>query len=90
MTRPGCDYAVHVHLEDRHFIVEYSADGDVLRIKERKYKEPSFLRVGGLYTVSYWKAGTHPLGTSNTIPKRIIAAALAKITAEDRSIDACP
>lgn len=26
--RPGCDHAVHVDLENRHFIVEYNADNE--------------------------------------------------------------
>lgn len=89
----GCDHSVHVRLEitdevtrgagkqprrgPRHFIVEYDADGEVLRIKERKTYgagEPW----ERLYDGPYWKAGTHSLGNGDTLPKRVIAAAKAK------------
>lgn len=101
----GCDHAVHVKLKverpvvpsletltvrqhvERHFIVEFNADGDVLRIKERKKKEPPQI---GVYDASWWVAGSHPLGTGDTLPKRVIAAALAKLDAEERSARATP
>ena len=67
----GCDHAVRVRFEDRHFIVEYGADGNVLRIKERK---PCPWKRGD-YDHSWWTATCHPLGNGNTLPKRIIAAA---------------
>lgn len=82
MIRPRkADHVTHVHLEDakrgkdRHFIVEYDTDGAVLCIKERKQKEKPQV---GVYDTSYWVARSHPLGTGDTMPKRIIAAALAK------------
>lgn len=75
---PGCDHAVNVRLNDRSFIVEFNEVGEILRIKERKQlfnhgPEMSY------YNVSYWVPSSHPLGTGNTLPKRIIAAARAKM-----------
>lgn len=99
----GCDHSVHVHLEVkksvcmqgqpprtgvRHFIVEYDADGIVLRIKERKEFDYGF--TSGVYNAPYWKSGTHALGIGNTLPKRIIAAAEAKMAAENKAYDATP
>lgn len=73
----GCDHAVRVHVDDRHFIVEFNADGEVLRIKERR-----LYAKGTLYEAwcqaSYWVASSHSLGTRDTRPKRIIAAAREK------------
>lgn len=77
---PGCDHSVHVRLENRHFIVEYNADGEVLRIKERKPKTYAPRGVSiGVYDVSWWVPSSHPLGIGNTLPKRVIAAAEAGI-----------
>jgi hypothetical protein len=83
----GCDYSVHVRLEQRHFIVEYDSDGKVLRIKERKPNGPPS---GTSSDVSWWVATSHPLGNGNTLPKRVIAAALAKQQAEHRADLATP
>ena len=87
----GCDHAVHVQIEVRgrlrHFIVEFNADGDVLRIKERKPKEHPCL---GVYDASWWVATSHVLGTGNTLPKRVIAAARAKMAGEDRALNDTP
>lgn len=69
----GCASAVHVHLKGRHFIVEYDAAGEVLRIKERKQKSEPYLI--GVYDASWWTASSHPLGSGDTLPKRIIVAA---------------
>jgi hypothetical protein len=95
----GCDYSVRVEINVeerpsatgkhprtglRKFIVEYDADGQVLRIKEIKpLPAPSI----GIYHQPYWKGGTHPLGV---LPRQIIAAAAAKKAAEDRAHDATP
>lgn len=72
------------HKGVRKFIVEYDADGNVLRVKEIKETAAATRHQ------NYWKAGTHPLGNGDTLIKRILAAAAAKRTAEDRSIDATP
>lgn len=87
--RHGCDFSVHVQLERRHFIVEFDEDSEVLRIKERKNYDygPG---MSGVYNASYWVASSHVLGTGNTMPKRIIAAARNKLIAEERSEDAAP
>lgn len=84
-----CDYAVHVRLENRHFIVEYGADGDVQRIKERKTCFPGE-HWECIADKSWWVPTSHPLGTGNTMPKRVIAATLAKTTAEDLAHNATP
>ena len=89
----GCDYSVHVRIQVvnpekkargrqpraglRHFIVEFDADGEVLRIKERKQMLPP---QSGVYNHPWWKAGTHPLGV---LPRQIIAAARAAKGAVD-------
>lgn len=83
----GCDHSVHVHLENRHFIVEYNEIGGVLRIKERKPKLPPMI---GVYDASWWVPSSHPLGIGDTLPKRIVAAAEAKRAAEDKAYDAAP
>lgn len=83
----GCDYAVHVQLEGRYFIAEFDADGNALRIKERKQKQ---LPTIGVYDASWWVASSHALGTKNTLPKRIIAAAHVKTIAEHESANATP
>lgn len=73
--------------EERTFIVEYDADGEVLRIKEiRELAKPQV----GIAHVSWWKAGTHPLGSGNTLPKRVLAAAMAKKWNADKATDATP
>lgn len=98
----GCDYAVHVHIEVdapvkklrgrqpktglRHFIVEFDADGECLRIKERKtYDHGS--GIAGVYNAPYYKAGTHPLAI---LPRRIVAAAELKLREEHRAANATP
>jgi hypothetical protein len=77
MGRPAIKFwsTVHVRLEGRTFIVCYEYDGNVRRIKERKQKE---LPVAGVCDVVYWDAKCHVLGKKNTMPKRIIAAAVEK------------
>ena len=80
----GCDHDVHVRIvhkeRARHFIVEFNADGEVLRIKERRMKDYAPMGVPiGEYNATYWVATSHVLGTGNTLPKRIIAAARAKL-----------
>lgn len=87
--RHGCDHAIHVRFDDRHFIVEYDEDGNVLRIKERKQYDHG-PGISGTYNASYWVASSHVLGSGNTMPKRILAAATAKRAAEDRNSDATP
>jgi hypothetical protein len=105
MTKHGCDYSVRIELRVgehsgvgagmpprtglRKFIVEYDADGEVLRIKEIRQLPPLY-GVARVYHASYWKASTHALGNGDTLPKRIIAAARAKLDAEERSINATP
>jgi len=88
-VRPrGCDYSVHVHVDERHFIVEYDECGNVLRIKERKKKENPTI---GVYDVSWWVPSSHVLGKSPyTRPRRVIAAAAAKMAAEDAAHNATP
>lgn len=87
----GCDHDTHVRLSGRYFIVEYNADGNVLRIKERKAKSYAPRGVSiGVFDASWWVATSHPLGTGDTLPKRVIAAAHAKRTAEDISANATP
>jgi hypothetical protein len=87
----GCDHSVHVHLENRRFIVEYNEVGDVLRIKERKpvpYAPPN--SKPNVCDVSWWVATSHPLGIGMTLPKRVILAAEMKKAAEDKAYDAAP
>lgn len=72
--RHGCARAVHVQLEDRHFIVEYNSDDDVLRIKERNHGPG----LSGTYNASYWVASSHVLGSGDTLPKRILRIAKEK------------
>ncbi len=79
-----CHHSVRVELEQRTFIVEYDTPGHVARIKQIK-KSPR-----SEWEVSWWTANSHPLGTGDTLPKRVIAAALAKTTAQDRNADATP
>lgn len=68
--------SVHVEIDGRRFIVEWSANGEVRRIKERKLlPEPQI----GVFDSSYWDVRHHELGKGNTLPKRIIAAASAKL-----------
>jgi hypothetical protein len=83
------DYAVHVHLWERHFVVEYDADGVVLRIKERKIYQPGTY-MARVYDASWWSAKSHVLGSGNTMPKQVIAAAEAKTRREDASRNATP
>jgi hypothetical protein len=99
----GCDHAVHVHIDvvnpehkargrapkagNRHFIVEFDADGEVLRIKERKKYDHGPNAGSGVYNHPWWKAGTHPLGV---LPRRVIAAARLKLSEEHRSANATP
>lgn len=82
------DHKITVKLEGRTFIVHYDADGNVLRINERKTY--ILFKVPKVFDVSYWSAKSHVLGTKLTMPKRIIEAARQKMAAEDRSIDATP
>lgn len=100
----GCDYSVHVKFEidaplngargkrpragSRYFIVDFNADGDALRIKERKTR--TMFGVDNVYDFSWWSASSHPLGSGNTLPKRVIEAAHKKTAAEDRSANAVP
>lgn len=98
----GCDHSVWVDIDVtrsataghkpragiRKFIVEFDADGLVIRIKERKTY--GTYPLNGVYNAPYWKAGTHALGNGDTLPKRIIAAAYAKLRAEHRAADATP
>lgn len=74
--RPGCAVSVHIQMGHRYFVVEFDANDEVLRIKERKAKEHPQL---GVYNASWWVASSHPLGTGNTLPKRIIQAARANL-----------
>lgn len=95
----SCDYAVRVTMDvtpsggrgkrrrtgPRSFIVEYNADGEVLRIKEIRKLEGPY--VVGVYHQPYFRAGTHAL---RGLPVEIIAAANAKIRAEQLGADATP
>jgi hypothetical protein len=98
----GCDYSVRIDVDVsempglagrqprtglRKFIVEFDSDGEVLRIKEVKQLQPPSI---GIYHAQFWKAGTHALGNGDTLPKRVIAAAAAKMAAEDGNADATP
>lgn len=67
----GCDHSIRVEVDGRKFRVDYDADGNVIRIKERKIK------TAGVYEVSYWVATSHraPEGSR---PARIMAAAAEK------------
>lgn len=81
-------YRTIVTIEGRSFAVHYNADGEVLRINERK----SYTQFGVLkdYETSYWSARSHVLGSGLTMPKRIIEKARQKMTSEDRAHDATP
>lgn len=82
------DHKIIVQMEGRTFIVHYDADGEVLRINERK-KYVQF-GVTKVYDISWWNAKSHVLGTKLTMPKRVIELARQKMAAEDRSLDATP
>lgn len=62
-----------VTLEGRTFIVDFDDGGTPVRIKERKMygKYP----LDGWYNAPYWSAKHHALGSSKTIPARVLAAA---------------
>lgn len=87
MARHGCAYKTIVKLENRTFIVEYDDDGNVLRIKERKNKQPPMI---GVYEASWWTAKSHVLGAGLTMPKRVIEMARQKMAAEDVAHNATP
>jgi hypothetical protein len=79
----GCHSSTHVRLEvhgvKRHFIVEYNAAGEILRIKERRVLHDK------LMDLSFWVASSHVLGNApDTIPKRVIALAHAQKDAAAR------
>lgn len=95
----GCDHVVHVHLDVvrkgtvtiRHFVVEFNEDGEALRIKERKPKTYTPRGVSiGVCDVSWWVRTSHPLGSGDTLPKRVIEAARAKMVSEDAARNATP
>lgn len=80
-----CSHRVHVKLDSRRFIVDYDAEGSVLRIKERKRLESPSI---GWYDVVYWSPTSHRPGAGTTIPNRVMAAARGKI--EGRNDKATP
>lgn len=69
---------VRVDHNGRRFYVEF-VNNEAVRINERKtYK---FFGVEQVYMRTYWVASSHSLGKGNTIPKRVIEAAKAKLNA---------
>lgn len=70
---------VRVDYGGRRFSVLFDERGAPLRVKERKKCEHPIL--GHWYSVSYWSAAHHSLGKGDTLVKRIINAAKAKLDA---------
>lgn len=70
---------VRVQLDARTFIVEFESADKVLRIKERMTYE--LFSIEKVYLRSYWVASSHSLGKGDTLPKRVIEAARAKLNA---------
>lgn len=85
----SCDYFVRVFIDYRSFQVEFNADGEVSRIKQRKTLPPLY-GVARVYNASYWVAKSHVLGNGDTMPRRIIAATHAKLKAEHEADIATP
>jgi hypothetical protein len=77
------NFKTHVHIDEREFIVHYGDDGNVLRIYERK----TYVHYGvrKTWNACYWFAKSHVLGSGNTMPKRVIAAARYKMVEDATS-----
>jgi hypothetical protein len=64
-----------VKIGGRTFIAEFNAKWKPIRIKERKIYEKG-RPWEYIYDVSYWSAKHHKLGSTKTLPFRIIKKAL--------------